>query len=493
MNAPTTILDLFAEARARHAEALALDIPPDDTRPRRTRTYAELDAMAAQVASLVRATLGARPARDAVVALALPRTDPWLYAAMLGSMRAGCAYVAIDPAFPARQAAEIVRDAAAVMIVAERPRADEIAGEGGLAPPVTSEDLSRAPRLGDADAPAPHDLAYVIYTSGTTGRPKGVEIEHRSILNLVAADIPEYGLGPHDRVAQGSSASYDSSVEEIWLAWAVGATVVVMDDATARLGPDLVEWLVRERVTVLCPPPTLLRTLACDDPARALPEIRLLYVGGEALPQDVADLWSRGRRLENGYGPTECTVTCLRSTVRAGEPVTIGRAVPNATAHVIDPDDPELRVVDGHAHGELVVGGASLARGYRGQPETTAARFIEHPSLGRVYRTGDLVHRDAHGEFHYHGRIDAQVKLRGYRVELGAIEARLAAHESVREAAAAVEGEGAQRRLVAHVVLAAGAALDADALRAFVAAGLPAYMVPVAIAPIERGSASIDA
>ncbi|MCE2881837.1 MAG: amino acid adenylation domain-containing protein [Planctomycetaceae bacterium] len=492
-NPPTTILDLFAEACARHGDLVALDIPPDGARARCTKTYAELDAMAEQVAGLVAASLGARPVRDAVVALALPRTDPWLYAAMLGSMRAGCAYVAIDPAFPARQAAEIVRDAAAVALVAERARADDISMEGGLAPLVTTEDLARAPRLQGGGAPAPHDLAYVIYTSGTTGRPKGVEIEHRSILNLVAADMPEFGLGPHDRIAQGSSASYDSSVEEIWLAWAVGATIVVMDDATARLGPDLVEWLVRERVTVLCPPPTLLRALACDDPARMLPAIRLLYVGGEALPQDVADLWSQGRRLENGYGPTECTVTCLRSTVRAGEPVTIGRAVPNATAHVIDPEDPALRVIDGDAQGELVVGGASLARGYRGQPETTAARFIEHPSLGRVYRTGDLVHRDARGEFHYHGRIDAQVKLRGYRIELGAIDARLAAHETVREAAATVEGEGAQRRLVAHVVLAAGAALDADALRAFVAAELPAYMVPVAIASIDALPRSIGA
>ncbi|MFM7134687.1 MAG: amino acid adenylation domain-containing protein [Planctomycetota bacterium] len=494
MSAAATVLERFARVRAAHPDACALDVPPSAGRPRRACTYAELDAMADAVAARVDAV---RPTRapDAVIALALPRSDPWLYAAMLGAMRAGCAYVAIDPAFPAKQAAEILRDAQAVAIVAERPRAAEIRAEGGDAPLVAPSELAdaaaRGARPGRAADLDPASLAYLIYTSGTTGRPKGVEIEHRSIAALVESDIAEFGLGPGDRVAQGSSAAYDSSVEEIWLAWACGATVVVADDATMRLGPDFLPWLVAERITMLCPPPTLLRTLGCDDPLRALPDLRILYVGGEALPQDLADLWSRGRRLENGYGPTECTVTCLRATVRPGEPVTIGMAVPGATAHVVDPDDPALATVADGTQGELVVGGSCLARGYRGQPETTAARFVAHPTLGRVYRTGDLVHRDADGNFHYHGRIDAQVKLRGYRIELGAVEARLSAHPSVLEAACTVEGEGARRRLVAHCVARTGASLDADALRAFVAETLPAYMVPAAIAAIASVPRSV--
>lgn len=524
-HAPATLLDLFDRVRASHGMRAALEIPRAEGALR--VTYDELHAMAERIARLVGDSMealdatqrGVEPAgvhaaaartADPIVALALPRTNPWLYASMLGVMRAGAAYVAIDPAFPARQAADIMADAGAVALVAGRARAAEIGAhaaaaagsmaarvldpgidmrmEPGIEAGASSADLRARPQID------PSSLAYVIYTSGTTGRPKGVEVEHRSILNLVLGDLAEFGLGVEDRVAQGSSASYDSSIEEMWLAWAAGGTAVVLDDETARLGPDLLPWLQEQRITVLCPPPTLLRTLACGDPQRALPHLRLLYVGGEALPEDLVELWSRGRRLENGYGPTECTVTCLRATVRGGGPVTIGRAIPGSAAFVIDPDDAALREITDDTRGELVVGGASLARGYRGQPETTAARFIEHPTLGRVYRTGDLVHRDATGDFHYHGRIDAQVKLRGYRIELGAIEARLAAHPSVIEAACTVEGEGARRRIVAHVVHAPGADTDdadLDALRGFVAEALPPYMVPAVIAPIAAIPRSI--
>lgn len=481
---PSTVLDLFDAACARHGECVALEVPPAAGRPRVAWTYRELAAMAEGF----RAAVVSRASRDAVVVLAMPRTDPRLYAAMLGVMRAGCAYCAIDPKFPELQAAEIVRDACACAIIGPEGRIRAIAAAGGDAPWIDPDSVRAVAPGGGctrADALAPDSLAYVIYTSGTTGKPKGVEVEHRSLLNLVAGDMAEFGLGPGDRAAQGSSASYDSSIEESWLAWATGATLVVMDDAAARLGPDLVDWLRRERITVLCPPPTLLRTLGAEDPARALPDLRFVYVGGEALPEDVAERWSRGMRLENGYGPTECTVTCLRCTVQPRSPVTIGRPIPGTRAWVVDPEQGALPEVAGGVRGELVVGGASLARGYRGQPEVTAARFVQHPTLGRVYRTGDLVHRDASGDFHYHGRIDAQVKLRGHRIELGAVEARLAAQPGVLEAACTVEGQGMRERLVAHVVLNAGHSLDPVAMRAALADELPPMLVPAAIAAID--------
>ncbi len=475
-------LDLFDAVRARCPGHVALEVPPAAGAPRVAWTYERLSAEADRFA----AAIAPHAARDAVVVLALPRTDPSLYAAMLGTMRAGCAYCAVDPSFPDRQAAEVVREARAVAVVATRARAEAIAAAGGPAPWIDPGDLpANAPRGAVHPAIAPDSLAYVIFTSGTTGRPKGVEIEHRSLATLVAGDVAEFGLGPGDRVVQGSSASYDSSVEEMWMAWATGATVLVMDDATARLGPDLAAWLRRERATVLCPPPTLLRTLGLAEPARELPALRLVYVGGEALPEDIAARWSRGMRLENGYGPTECTVTCLRCTVHAGEPVTIGRPIPGTHAWVVDPDREGLPELPDGARGELVVGGASLARGYRDRPEVTDARFVRHPRLGRVYRTGDLVERDARGDFRYHGRIDAQVKLRGHRIELGAVEARLAAQPAVLEAACTVEGDGARQRLVAHAVMRPGHALDAAALRAALAAELPPMLVPAAIAAIE--------
>ncbi len=491
---------LFARASAQWPEQIALDIPPTAARTRVCLTYRELDAWSQSIAQM----LAPYATRDAVVVLGLPRTDARLYAAMLGAMRAGCAYCAVDPMFPAVQAAEIVRDSHAIALIAPSSRAKEIAAAGASTRVLTPEDIDAAVARATngatsgatsvatsvatsfaAHAIDPTSLAYVIYTSGTTGAPKGVEIEHASIVNLVTSDMREFGLTHTDRVIQGSSASYDSSVEELWLAWAVGATAVVMDDDAARLGPDLLPWLVRENATVLCPPPTLLRTLGCSDPLRELPRIHLLYVGGEALPPDLAAEWSRGRRLENGYGPTECTVTCLRSTVHTDAPVTIGRAIDGSSAWVIDPDDEHLRELHDATHGELAVGGASLARGYRGAPATTAARFIAHPTLGRIYRTGDLVHRDSNGDFHYHGRIDAQVKVRGYRIELPAIEARLASHPSIREAACTVEGTASQSRVVAHVVLNHDATLDAAAVRAFLAERLPPYMVPASIHAID--------
>ena len=312
-------------------------------------------------------------------------------------------------------------------------------------------------------------------------------VEHASIANLVQADLDEFGLGPGDRVAQGSSAAYDSSLEETWLALAAGATLVVADDQTVRLGPDLVAWLADEHITVFCPPPTLLRSTGCEDPEHALPDLRLLYVGGEALPADVAERWSRGRTLVNGYGPTETTVTVVRERVRPGAAIAIGRPIAGVAAWVLDAQGRE--VAEG-ATGELCIGGVALARGYRDLPELTAERFQHHPGLGRIYRTGDRATRDADGRLFYHGRLDAQVKVRGYRIELEAIEARLASCPGVAQAAAAVQGEGAAQRLVAFVVPSASA-VDVTALGAELANQLPAYMVPARIGVLDALPATV--
>ncbi len=295
---------------------------------------------------------------------------------------------------------------------------------------------------------SPKSLAYVIYTSGSTGTPKGVLIEHAGIANLVASDVARFGLGPGDRAAELSSAAYDSSLEETWLAFAVGATLVVLDDDTARLGPDLVTFLRDERITVFCPPPTLLRTLGLDDPRAALPDLRLLYVGGEALERDVADRWAPGRRLENGYGPTECTVTVMRTRVEAGEPVSIGFPVDGHRAWVLND---RLEEVAPGEPGELCIGGVGLARGYLARPELTAERFPTHPTLGRIYRTGDLVRFDAASGHHYLGRIDQQVKVRGHRIELGAVESALASLPGVREAVCRLQAAPTGPVLAAYV------------------------------------------
>jgi non-ribosomal peptide synthetase-like protein len=472
----------FQRSVRRWPDAVAVEVPAAAGRPRRTMSYVELDRRSDRIAGVVQSALG----RRTVAAILVARTTEQLYAAQLGVLKSGSAYVCIDPAFPDQQLRHILADSAAGVLLTDAD-ADGARRAARIGYAGTIIRLEQPPTGGvgaPLPGPTPDSVAYLIYTSGTTGRPKGVMISHRGICNLVGSDLVEFGLGPGDRVAQGSSPAYDSSVEEVWLALASGATVVVMNDDTARLGPDLVAWLRTERITVLCPPPTLLRATGCADPRRELPELRLLYVGGEALPEDVAARWAPGRRMVNGYGPTECTVTCLRCDVVAGQPVAIGRPIPGVTAWVLDAD---LIPVPNGQLGELCIGGAGLAVGYHNQPELTAAKFVQHHRLGRIYRTGDLVHTQPDGTIFYHGRIDSQVKLRGYRIELEAIEARLAGCRGVREAACRVEGDGMAQVLTAHVVVTDAAdPPDVGHLKAELHQVLPGYMVPAFIGTLAE-------
>ncbi len=474
---PTDLCGFFDRAVRRWPGATAIDVPPGPGRPvRRRLSYADLAERSDDVAACVSMAAG----RRGVAAVLLPRTSEQVYVAQLGILKAGSAYVCLDPAFPDEQLRHVLTDADARLLVTDAAGAERAARVGWRGAVLRlDQPLPGAWGRGVGGAEL-DDIAYLIYTSGTTGRPKAVMIPHRGICNLVDGDLTEFGLGPGDRVAQGSSTAYDSSVEEIWMALSSGATVVLMDDDTARLGPDLVGWLHDEGITVLCPPPTLLRATGCADPQRALPELRLLYVGGEALPDDVAERWAPGRRMVNGYGPTECTVTCLRAEVVPGERVAIGRPVPGARAWVLDE---HLRPVPPGERGELCMSGAGLAVGYRNQPQLTAAKFVEHPRLGRLYRTGDLVHQDPDGTLFYHGRIDSQVKLRGYRIELEAIESVLARCPGVREAACRVEGDGAAQVLAAHVVpVDPYRPPDTQDLKRRLADDLPGYMVPAFVA-----------
>ncbi len=471
------LYDIFLAAAGRHPGRIALEAPPATPDGARVQlTYGELRAQAARLAARVAPVA----APDAIVAVLLERQDPRLYAAQLGILEAGAAFTCLDAAFPDAHLGEVVADAATV--VTDAAGRDRLRRLGIALPPIvpveTCDELAPPPAW-EAPPVTGSNLAYVIYTSGTTGKPKGVMVEHRAIVNLVLADRDYFGLDASVRVAQCSSPAYDSSIEETWLALTVGATLVLLDDTTIRLGPDLVPWLRRERINVLCPPPTLLRAMGCQRPDLELPDLRLLYVGGEALPQELADRWSHGRWMENGYGPTECTVTSVRIRVRPGVAVTIGRPVANCTAWVLDEQGDEAP--EGES-GELCLGGACLARGYRGQPALTAQKFIQHPRFGRLYRTGDRARQLPGGELDCLGRMDAQVKLRGYRIELEAIEAVLARCAGVRAAACRLQGDA----LAAYVV--PEDELDPPApasLRQAVAAQLPGYMTPTRFAVLE--------
>jgi non-ribosomal peptide synthetase-like protein len=498
---PQLLHEVFESVARRVPGQIAVEVPAAGPAPRRQLTYAQIDALA----DALTGRLAPFVTGESVVAILLPRTDHRVYVAQLAVLKAGAAYTCIEPDSPRERQRFILEDSravAAVVLTETRGLLDELGFPPGRAlvvdpgPEGTPE--PPAPPPAPPSWLLPSTLCYVIYTSGTTGQPKGVMVEHHSIVNLVLSDVDYFGLGGQDRVGQSSSVAYDSSVEEIWLAFACGATLVVMDDDVVRLGPDLVPWLRAERIGVFCPPPTLLRMSTTDDPERDLPDLRLLYLGGEELPADVANRWAPGRWLENGYGPTECTVTVVRGRVRAGEPVTIGRPVRNASAWVLDE---ALDEVPAGETGELCIGGQSVARGYLNRPDLTREKFLDHPRLGRIYRTGDLVRRLASGDLAYLGRADSQVKIRGHRIELSAVEAELCARPGVRAAACKVQDAGAAgtggKELVAFLVADPAAPPDLAALRADLRAKLPEPMVPVRFAflaelPASPASGKLD-
>ncbi|MGA3020070.1 MAG: amino acid adenylation domain-containing protein, partial [Bryobacteraceae bacterium] len=482
-HSPLLLHNFFDHAARRWPAGIAVEVPPDSGRPVRSfTTYAELAREAYQIAAL----LGSIVTGECVVAILLPRQSHHLYAAQLGVLHAGAAYTCIDPAFPDARIREILEDSAAAAFLTDA---------AGLHRARTG--LFGAPPQFDVTAPlahghppsepawlTPESLAYTIYTSGTTGRPKAVMIEHRSVCNLVASDLDEFHLAPDARISQNSSSAYDSSVEEIWLAFSAGATLVVMDEETARLGPDLVGWLRRERITVFCPPPTLLRAIGCENPQAELPELDLVYMGGEALPQDISDLWAAGKLMVNDWGPTECTVSTTRAAMRAGSPVHIGKPIRGVQAWILNE---RLEEVPDGQWGELAIGGAALARGYWNRPELTAEKFPVHPRLGRIYRSGDLAHRDSDGNLHCHGRIDSQVKIRGYRVELEEIEAHLAACPGVHAATCRIQDDGGQPLLVAFLIPSDSATPPSpDSLKAILREIVPSYMVPARFGLLDK-------
>ena len=471
---------LFEQQARLTPTATALEIPPHARDPRRQRlSYADLDLAAERLADRLAAFING----EAVVALCLPRAGLDLFVAQLATHKAGGAWTVIESGTPPERLRFLLEDSRAVAVVADEPALPTLLAAGFPPDRILAPSGPAPERRPQRRASSPDSLAYVIYTSGTTGHPKGVMIEHQMAANLVHADVDYFELGSRDRVAQTTSAAYDSSVEEVWLAWGAGATVVVVDDERVRSGPDLLPWLRAERITVWCPAPTLLRMTGCEDPEHELPDLRLIYVGGEELTPDVAERWAPGRRLENGYGPTECTVTVVRAPVRAGEPVTIGFPVRGNRGFVVDDD---LNTVADGTVGQLVIAGAGVARGYLGRPDLTAERFRQHPELGRIYLTGDLARRDSSGALHYLGRADTQVKVRGHRIELTAIESELCRIPGVLDAACTVGGSLDAPELVAFVVGVDGAPIDAQALRNRLRMVLPEPMVPARISRLDQ-------
>ncbi len=495
-----TLPQLFERQAARTPGATAVAYE------RQTMPYAELNARANQLARHL-VSLGAGPER--LVAVAMDRSVE-LVVAVLAVLKSGAAYLPVDPGYPADRIDFMLAEAGPVAVLTTRLAGQRLPAGGRhvlLDDPAVGAELERLPggdlttgdlttgdRAGTVHSASP---AYVIYTSGSTGRPKGVIVSHAGIVNYLARQQAEFGLTAADRFLHKASISFDASAWELFVPLTTGATVVVARPDGQRDPAYLAQLIRDQRVTVAAFVPSMLRVFLAEPGAAQCVSLRQVRSGGEELSATIMNQLFDvlpGARLHNGYGPTEVTVglfsrECLPENQAARIPV--GGPDWNIRAYVLDDG---LQPVPAGVRGELYVAGPQLARGYLGRPTLTAERFVACPfgAAGeRMYRTGDLVRwtvkeAGAGGELVFLGRADGQVKVRGFRVELGEIEAVLAAQDAIAQVAVVVQEDSTgDPRLVAYVVPAAGRRLDAAAVREVAARALPGYMVPAAVVELD--------
>ena len=420
-------------------------------------------ALERRAGSLARRLRDAGAGRGAPVAVCLPRV-PGQIAALLAAWRVGSAYLPLDPVWPEARLKALIEQAGCAALIAEPGVGARIAG----ATPLIAADDAEADPLA-LEPTDPDGLAYVIYTSGSTGAPKAVEVTHANLAALYAWHVDAFGVRQGTRTSHLAGLGFDAAAWEVWPTLGAGGALALVDGATRLSAPALRDWLVAERIEVAFAPTALAEPLvAMDWPEGA--SLRVLLTGADRLT-------ARPRAglpfaFVNNYGPTESTVVATSGVVEPeGEGLpSIGRPIAGTTVHLLRENGSPAAA--GQA-GEIWIGGAQVARGYRGDPALTAERFVTHPEHGRLYRTGDLGVRLDNGEIAFKGRVDAQVKVRGHRIEPAEVTAALNRLPGVAASAVAVrEGE-----LVAWIVP-ADKALTAGALRAALAETLPDYMVP---------------
>ncbi|GKQ36017.1 non-ribosomal peptide synthetase [Streptomyces sp. A012304] len=469
-----TVHAAFARQARRTPDATALVHEAGRT------SYAELDARAEALAHRL---LSEGVTAESVVAVAVPRSAETLVA-LLGVLKAGAAYLPVDVDYPADRVRYMLTDSGARTVVVTAASRTRLPALDGVTHVVVGDEATTAAPV---SVPAhPDGAAYVMYTSGSTGRPKGVVVPHRGVVAQLAWTADRFGYGPDERVLHQYSTSFDPSVLEIFAPLLTGGTVVIARPDGHRDPAYLVELIRRERVTSIDLVPSLYGALLAEDEAGEWwATVRRAFSGGEALPVPLARRWRErtGVPLFNVYGPTEAVIQVTSweagSTPEESGTVPIGRPVWNTRLYVLDR---HLRPVAQGEPGELYIAGGQLARGYHGRTALTAERFVADPFGGpgeRMYRTGDMVQFSGDGVLTYLGRTDHQVKIRGNRVELGEIEARLRELPAVGDVAVvARDDERGVKQLVAYLVPAAGAGMDTEAVRAALSDIVPAPMVP---------------
>ncbi|HEX6292500.1 MAG TPA: amino acid adenylation domain-containing protein [Herpetosiphonaceae bacterium] len=484
------------EAAIQHVIAAQAARTPDKTaivfeagtRERVALTYGELNRRANQLAHSLR-DQGVGP--EVLVGLYVePSLE--LIVGMLAILKAGGAYVPLDPAYPHDHIQCMLQDAGIAILLTLTDLAERLPALQGriICLDAESSNISRESEANLDVNLDPDTLAYVIYTSGSTGRPKGVLIPHRGLVNLARAQREAFAVMADSRVLQFAALSFDASIAEVAVTLTAGAQLELVPRATPLVGADLADVLDRRAITHVTLPPSVLMTL----PEQPLPALQTLIVAGEACGPELAARWGPGRRFVNAYGPTETTV-CATLEVGSGDGdlLPIGRPIANTQIYLLDV---QLQPVPIGVPGELHIGGVGLARGYHQRPGLTAERFIPDPFStrpgSRLYRTGDRARYLPDGRIAFLGRIDHQIKIRGFRVELGEIESVLRQHEAVRDALVLMRDE----RLVAYVVQnneqrtenrdsaddcsVFSVRCSPQDLRTFLQSRLPAYMLPSA-------------
>jgi amino acid adenylation domain-containing protein len=458
-----------------------------------TLNYAELVSRANQLAHYLIALGVGKESSDSLVGLCLDRSITGV-ACALGVLKAGAAYLPLDPAFPLERLSFMLNDARPRVLITSSAMANQI--PAGAWQVIAIDKLADMDRSAIRNQPTsspnieikPEQLAYVIYTSGSTGRPKGVEITHASLENLVGWHQQAFEITADDHASLLAGVGFDAVVWETWPYLTAGASLHLPDEAT-RISPELLrDWMVAEQITVSFLPTALAeRLMTLEWPKQTA--LRTLLVGAETLRQFPSD--ELPFNVVNNYGPTECTVVATSGLVPreaySNSLPTIGRPITNTDVYILDEN---MQPVPVHAAGEIYLGGAGVARGYLNRPELTAEKFVRNPFSrdpnARLYRTGDLARYLANGEIAYLGRIDEQIKILGHRIEPNEIVAVLNRHPVIAASRVIAHGDACkEKHLVAYVVVDDDAQPSAADLRSFLETELPHYMVPAVFVRLE--------
>jgi amino acid adenylation domain-containing protein len=456
------------------------------THGKRSLSYQELDRRADRLAHSLR-SLGVGP--DVVVGLYLDRSLAMIVGA-LGILKAGGAYLPLDPSYPPERLMFLLKDAQAPILVTGECRVDALRGylgrvvildpEGQLASANGSGAFTTEPEI--------KNLAYIIYTSGSTGQPKGVELTHGGLLNLASWHQEAFRITPDDRASQLSSLGFDAAVWEIWPYLTAGASVHLPDGVAGNDPQAMRDWLVSQKITIcFLPTPLAERVMTLEWPKKA--SLRVMLTGADTLHHYPSR--NLPFQLVNNYGPTECTVVTTSGAVLPNEQPdrlpSIGKPINNVQVYILNENRQQVPIGE---PGEIYIGGAGLARGYRNRPDLTAERFVLDPFHSepgaRLFRTGDLGRYLPDGQIAFLGRLDEQVKIRGFRIEPAEIVRVLNEYPAVQVSTVmAREVEAGDKRLVAYFVPAANAQPTHTELRNFIASRLPEYMVPALFVKLE--------